>query len=235
MPSLSSEFDLASTIDIGTSGVGNRAADAEFDYLEAGECEPQSLGFEVEGPEEPFSISLAGGRYAVATFATKVLMVDLARARERLLYNHYAASLQSGHAVSQQLLFPELLTLTEEEYDLVEEYAVDFASLGFDIKAQGANTIEVFGIPADLTTELLDRAVYDLLQSLKLPQSAIELRRNDLAQTLARSEAAGTTRFSQEDAERLTMQILASGDNYTPSGKRVVVILATEDIKKLFE
>jgi DNA mismatch repair protein MutL len=235
MPSLSSEFDLASTIDIGIGGVGNRAADAEFDYLEAGECEPQSLGFEVEGPEEPLSISLAGGRYAVATFATKVLMVDLARARERLLYNHYAASLQSGHAVSQQLLFPELLTLTEEEYDLVEEYAVDFASLGFDIKAQGANTIEVFGIPADLTTELLDRAVYDLLQSLKLPQSAIELRRNDLAQTLARSEAAGTTRFSQEDAERLTTQILASGDNYTPSGKRVVVILATEDIKKLFE
>ena len=235
IPNLSSEFDLATTIDFGLEGVGRRAADAEFDYLEAGECEVQSLGFEMESREEPLAVSLMGGRYAVATFASKVMMVDLARARERLLYNHYIASLQSGHAVSQQLLFPELLTITEEEYDLIEEYAVDFASLGFDIKAQGANTIEVFGIPADLTTEHLDRAVYDLLQSLKLPQSAVELHRDILAQTLARSEASGVTKFSQEDAERLVTQILATGDNYTPSGKRVVVILAMEDIKKLFE
>jgi DNA mismatch repair protein MutL len=137
--------------------------------------------------------------------------------------------------VSQQLLFPELLTLTEEEYELVEEYAVDFASLGFDIKAQGANTIEVFGIPADVHTEQLDRAVYDLLQSLKLPQSVVELRRNALAQTLAHSEAVGNIRFTQEDAERLTAQILASAESYTPSGKRIISAWAHSDIKSLFE
>ena len=232
MPIISSEFDLASSMEFG-GGAG--AADAEFDYFESGECEEQSLGLEVESNEEPQNISLCCGRYAVATFPSKMLVVDLARARERLLYNHYAASLQSGHSVSQQLLFPELLTLTEEEYDLVEEYAVDFAALGFDIKAQGANTIEVFGIPADVHTEQLDRAVYDLLQSLKLPQSAVELRRNALAQTLAHSEAVGAVRFSQEDAERLTIQILAAGESYTSSGKRIVSALSTTEIKNLLE
>ena len=180
-------------------------------------------------------MSLCCGRYAIATFSSKVLVVDLARARERLLYDHYVASLQSGHSVSQQLLFPEELTLTEEEFDLVEEYAVDFAALGFDIKARGANTIEVFGIPADVHTEQLDRAIYDLLQSLKLPQSVIELRRNALAQTLAHSEAVGSVRFSQEDAERLTTQLLASAESYTPAGKRIVSAWALSDIKNLFE
>jgi DNA mismatch repair protein MutL len=216
-------------------GGGANAADTEFDYFESGDGEVQSLGFEVESCEEPLNITLCCGRYAVATFASKVLVVDLARARERLLYNHYAASLQSGHSVSQQLLFPELLTLTEEEYDLVEEFAVDFASLGFDIKAQGANTIEVFGIPADVHTEQLDRAIYDLLQSLKLPQSVVEMRRQALAQTLAHSEAVGNIRFAQEDAERLTLQILAAGESYTPSGKRIVSAWAHSDIKNLFE
>ena len=232
IPMISEEFDLASSMEFG--GEVN-ASDADFDYFESGEGEVQSLGFEVESREEPSSIALCCGRYAVATFSSKVLVVDLARARERLLYNHYATSLQSGHSVSQQLLVPELLTLTEEEYDLVEEYAVDFASLGFDIKAQGANTIEVFGIPADVHTEQLDRAVYDLLQSLKLPQSVVEMRRNALAQTLAHSEAVGKVRFSQEDAERLTLQILASGESYTPSGKRIVSAWALSDIKNLFE
>ena len=232
IPTISQDFDLASTMGF---GVGAGAYDTEFDYLEASDGEVQSLGLEVESCEEPSSITLCCGRYAVATFSSKVLIIELARARERLLYNHYAASLQSGHSVSQQLLFPELLTLTEEEFDLIEEYAVDFAALGFDIKAQGANTIEVFGIPADVHTEQLDRAVYDLLQSLKLPQSVVELRRNALAQTLAHSEAVGNVRFTQEDAERLTLQILASGESYTPSGKRIISAWAQSDIKNLFE
>lgn len=232
IPKIAPEFDLASSMEFGG---GFKAADTDFDYLESSEAEEQSFEFGVESHEEPLNISLCGGRYAVATFASKVMLVDLARAREQLLYNHYAASLQSGHSVSQQLLFPEQLTLTEEEYDLVEEYAVDFASLGFDIKSQGANTIEIFGIPADVHTEQLDRAVYDLLQSLKLPQSIMELRRNALAQTLAHSEAVGNIHFTQADAERLTIQILASSECYTSTGKRIVSLFPLTDIKNLFE
>lgn len=232
IPTVSPEFDLASSMNFGFE---SKAADTDFDYFESGEGEEQSLGLDIETCEEPQNISLCCGKYAVATFTSKMLIVDLAKARERLLYDHYATSLHSGHSVSQQLLFPELLTLTEEEYDLIEEYAVDFASLGFDIKSQGANTIEVFGIPADVRTEQLDRAIYDLVQSLKLPQSAVELRRNALAQALAHSEAVGIARFSQEEAERLTIQILASKESYTPSGKRIVVPFALTEIKNLFE
>ena len=232
IPIISDEFDLASSMEF---GLGTGASDTEFEYFEASEAEVQSLDLGLESREEPSNIALCCGRYAVATFSSKVLVVDLARAHERLLYNHYATSLHSGHSVSQQLLFPELLTLTEEEYDLVEEYAVALASLGFDIKAQSANTIEVFGIPADVHTEQLDRAIYDLLQSLKLPQSVVEMRRNALAQALAHSEAVGKLRFSQEDAERLTTQILASAESYTPSGKRIISAWALSDIKNLFE
>jgi DNA mismatch repair protein MutL len=233
IPMISPEFELAGAMEFESMPSGD--PNSEFEYFESGEGEVQSLAFDVEYHESPTNIALCCGRYAVATFASKVLMVDLARAKERLLYNHYAASLQSGHAVSQQLLFPELLTLTEEEYDLMEEYAVEFASLGFDIKAQGANTIEVAGIPADVHTEQLDRAIYDLLQSLKLPQSMAELRRNALAQTLAHSEAVGARNFSQEDAERLTTQILASAESYTAAGKRIISAMSLPDIKNLFE
>ena len=233
IPKISPEFDLTGSMGFETIPSGGSVP--EFEYLELGDGGMQSLGIEMESREEPQSVTLCCGRYAVATFPSKVLMIDLAKAKERLLYNHYAASLQSGHAVSQQLLFPELLTLTEEEYDLMEEYAVEFASLGFDIKSQGANTIEVFGIPADVHTEQLDRAIYDLLQSLKLPQSLAEIRRNTMAQTLAHSEAVGARHFSQEDAERLTMQILAAAESYTPAGKRIFSTLSISDIKNLFE
>ena len=61
------------------------------------------------------------------------------------------------------------------------------------------------------------------------------MRRNALAQTLAHSEAVGKVRFSHEDAERLTLQILAANESYTPSGKRIVSAWALSDIKNLFE
>ena len=231
IPSIPTGFDLGSTMDFG----GSKVSDTDFEYFESGIEEEQMLGLEVDNAEEPTNISLCGGRYAVVTFPSKVAMVDLTRAKERILYNYHIESLKGSHAVSQQLLFPEELTLTEEEYDLIEEYAVDFAALGFDIKAQGANMIEVFGIPADMQSEQLDRTIYDLLQSLKLPQSVIEVRRSMLAQTLALSEASGCTHFSQETAEKLVKQILAMAESYTPGGKRIVSAMSITDIKNLFE
>ncbi|MFQ7502634.1 MAG: hypothetical protein ACLRMJ_04920 [Alistipes finegoldii] len=58
------------------------------------------------------------------------------RARERILYEDYLKMLGSGSSVSQQLLFPERLVLPDSEYALLEENAVEFASLGFDLDFQ---------------------------------------------------------------------------------------------------
>ena len=232
MPSISNEFDLTPAEEFAIPLVST-FGESEFDYIEMGE--EQSLGLEPQVAEAPTNISLCGGRYAVVTYASKVQFVDLARARERLLYNSYFESLRCGHSVSQQLLFPELLTLTEEEYDLMEEYAVDFASLGFDIKAKGCNTIEVFGIPAEIKSELLDRTIYDILQSLKLPQSMVEARREALAQSLAHSAVAGQNSFSQEEAEYLVTKIIASAESFTPQGKPIMAVITSADIKNRLE
>ena len=233
MPKVSAEFDLASSMDFGGGAV--KFPEPEFDYIESGDGEEPLLELNDTSVETPLNISICGGRYAVATFASKVLIIDLPRAKERLLYNGYTASLECGHSVSQQLLFPELLTLTEEEYDLIEEHAVDFASLGFDIKAKEGYTIEVFGIPSDISTEQLDRTIYDILQSLKLPQSAVELRREGLAQALARCATIGQKSFTQEEADYLTSQILTQAEQYTPAGKRIILSISTSEIKSKLE
>ena len=205
--------------------------ESEFEYLESGECIEQDLLFEREEREKPHSVAVMGGRYGVATFASKVWIVDLVRARELMLYKGYRELLKGAAAVSQQLLFPEVLILSEEEYDLVDEYAVDFAALGFDLKMKGASTIEVYGIPADVKTENLDRAIYDLVQSLKVPQSAIEQRREAMAQTLARSASSHATSFAREEAEYIVAHLIEMDDYRTASGQEIVVAVTTDDIK----
>ena len=221
------EFDIASTI----GGFDIISTDeTEFDYMEAGESQNLMMDFEASR-ERPNAISLCGNRYAVATFSTKALIIDLVRANEQILFKHYLSLLEGATAASQQLLFPEELTLTEEEFDLIEEYAIDFAALGFDIKAKEGATIEVFGIPANISMEMMDKAIYDILQSLKLPQSAIEARRESIAQTLSHSEAVHRTNFVEEEIERIVNTLLDNDEYYTPQGKQIVLTLTTEDIK----
>ena len=85
--------------------------------------------------------------------------------------------LGNGSSVSQQLLFPERLVLSGDEYALLEENAVEFASLGFDIDFAGEGTIEVKGTPADMPADAVDQMVYDLLQAFSTPVSRISAAR----------------------------------------------------------
>ena len=174
-----------------------------------------------------------GNGYLAALLDGRFVVVDIRRARERLLYEEYLRMLGCGKAVSQQLLFPESLTLSSEEYALLEEHAVEFAALGFDIDCCGEGNIEVKGTPADLPSEGIDRLVFDLLQAFRTPLSAADMRREQLATLLARSAARTTPRsISREEAAALLAQ-LAGADNmsFSPSGKAILVEITPEELR----
>ena len=95
--------------------------------------------------------------------------------------------LGNGSSVSQQLLFPERLVLSGDEYALLEENAVEFAALGFDIDFCGEGAVEVKGTPADMPADSVDRLLFDLLQAFSTPVSLADVRREKIAGVMARS------------------------------------------------
>ena len=111
-------------------------APTEMEFIpSAGEPVQQRL---MDGPAACFSgVTVLGNGYASALYGGKWVVVDLRRARERVLYDNYLLLLTNGSSVSQQLLFPERLAFSENEYALLEENAVDFAALGFDLEFCG--------------------------------------------------------------------------------------------------
>ncbi len=204
--------------------------DTTFDIIDVSEEEPL-LEFEPQSAM-PQAITFVGRRYATMLLGGRLMLVDLVRARERILYDGYMTMLGGGHSVTQQLLYPERLTVTAEEYDLMEEYAVDFAALGFDISPVDSCTVEVYGVPADATSERIDTVIYSLLQTLRTPQSVVEARRESLAATLAHSESLGRERLTQQDAEQIITQLAASGKlSYTPAGKQIMAEITPEDMQ----
>lgn len=112
-------------------------APTEMEFIpSAGEPVQQRL---MDDPVACFSgVTVLGNGYASALYGGKWVVVDLRRARERVLYDNYLLLLTNGSSVSQQLLFPERLAFSENEYALLEENAVDFAALGFDLEFAAA-------------------------------------------------------------------------------------------------
>lgn len=207
--------------------------ESEFEYIESQSGDDQYL--ELESQIEPAwaNIIHIGGRYASFTCGGRLIVADLMRARERVLFEGYMAMLGGAGSVSQQLLFPERLVLSEEEYSLLEEYATDFAALGFDIDMCGGATIDVRGLPADCTVECVDQALFELLKTVALAQPIADIRKERMAMTLAHNEAAHKSGYTQSDAEHILGALQNAVDrNYSPSGKQIVMELTLEEIKK---
>ncbi|WP_418992402.1 DNA mismatch repair endonuclease MutL [Alistipes sp.] len=196
-----------------------------------GDAEQQRLDVDRRAEfSEPLSV---GGGYLVALMDGRLVAVDVRRARERILYEEYLGMLGHGSSVSQQLLFPERLVLSGDEYALLEQQAVEFAALGFDIDFKGEGAIEVKGTPADMPADSVDTLLFELLQAFATPGSLADLRREKIAAVMARSGARSVPRqLGRPEAEALLAQLAATGNiSFSPSGKAVVAEITPEDLR----
>ena len=223
------EFESGGGFEITPSGGG--FDDSALDFIPSSAA-PEQQRFDMpQRPEFTDALPLPGG-YVAALLGGRFVVVDVRRARERILYEDYLRMLGNGSSVSQQLLFPERLVLSGDEYALLEENAVEFAALGFDIDFCGEGTVEVKGTPADMPADAVDRLLFDLLQAFATPVSLSDVRREKIAGVMARSGAKGAGRtLSREEAAALLAQLADTGSfSFSPSGKAITAEITPEDL-----
>ncbi len=177
-----------------------------------------------------------GQGYAVATVGDGVAVVDIRRAYEAVLYDRYMLMLGSGSSATQQLLFPERILLSIDDYNLMKLYRDDFVSFGFDLEfGQDELWVEVTGVPADFTSSAVGDLLFELLDGLREEtRSPGELRRGRLASIMSRNGASALSRnLGEEELEELLSSLAACGNScYTPSGRPVMTVIPESEIRK---
>ena len=224
------EFESGGGFEITPSGGG--FDDSALDFIPSSAV-PEQQRFDMpQRPEFTDALPLPGG-YVAALLGGRFVVVDVRRARERILYEDYLRMLGNGSSVSQQLLFPERLVLSGDEYALLEENAVEFAALGFDIDFCGEGAVEVKGTPADMPADAVDKLLFELLQAFATPVSLADVRREKIAAVMARSGSKGAGRMlSREEAAALLMQLADTGSfSFSPSGKAITAEITPEDLR----
>ena len=218
----SSGFDL-------TNLAGEEGEVSSFEYVASSFQQEithdQALSFEEVLP-------LTGG-YAVAMAEARSMIVDLRRAKERVLYDGYMAMLSCGSCPCQQLLFAETLILQMEDYDLLSENEVEFSALGFDLELQGEGKVELRGIPSSVMGEQADKLIYELLRELESNADLGRHLHSRMAQVMARRGSAISSRsLSKAEVMELLGKLCECDDySFSPSGKPIMVELTQEDIK----
>jgi len=177
-------------------------------------------------------------RFILSQIKSGFMLINQQAAHERILYERFLQQLENHSGVSQQSLFPQTVTLSAGDFELLKELLPDIRALGFDIREFGKNTVVVDGIPADLNNTSELEILEQLLEGFKNNQSGLKLdKRDGLARSLARNAATKTgVKMSLEEMNILIDQLFACQmPNVALNGKQVITTFTLNELLERFE
>ncbi len=185
------------------------------------------------------SVLVVQGKYIVTTGRSGLMVINISRAMERILYDRFLNAISRNEHVTQTALFPVTVQVGVENMYVFSEYSELLGGLGFDIAPFGADTIVVNGVPEGYSAEAgkVQTMIGDLLLILSEDHSALpEMMAANMASRFARLGAlSGDSVTNPMEAQRLIEQLFACENaEYTSTGRRVMSLIPTEEIDKKF-
>ena len=211
--------------------VQSQSSGEEFEFVESVDAVQQQ--FDVVEQAQFEDVITLPEMMAAARYRGRLVVVDLRRARERVSFEEYEAMLGGGSSVSQQLLFPERLVVTNDEVELLRGCLDDLSAIGFDLRVGDDGTVEMNGTPADMEGVEIDRLLYDVIHSIAEGDEPVAVRRQQLAAMVAQRRAAAMRGvISAEQTEALLARLAACENmSFAPSGKAIMVEISTGEIR----
>ncbi len=185
-------------------------------------------------------VIILGGKYILTPVSSGVMVVNVSRAWERILYERALKALSGGgEHPTQTALFPVEVCVGADNLPLFEGHAAMLAGLGFDITPFGKDSVVVGGVPDGYSCESgkVQQTVGELADILSEESEALpELMRQRTAERFAALGARNAAPLtSPSEAQRIIDTLFASDNaELTPNGRRIVSIVKLGDIDKLF-
>lgn len=182
---------------------------------------------------------ILGGKYIVATARDGLMIVNVRRARERILYDRALAALTKNEHVTQANMFPVKVEVGAANRAVFDDKAELLARLGFDISPFGIDTIVVNGVPEGYSCEAgkIQTMVSDLLLILSDDSSSLPgVMEAAMAEKIALLGASSCDPLASPMEARHLLDTLLSSSNpeLTGNGKRIMAIMTSAQVEKLF-
>lgn len=180
------------------------------------------------------------GKYIITPTASGVMIVNISRARERIMYDRTIRILSdAGVHFTQTALFPVEVEVGMDGALVLEGHADLLSRLGFDIRYENGGTVSVEGVPEGYSceqgkVEVLLRELVNILS--EETDSLQEIMNQRLAERIAATSLAGADSVRSPLEAQALIDTLFASDNaeFTSNGRRIITIVSVGDIDKMF-
>lgn len=202
------------------------ADDAAQQPIDVGILDPSAITF----------LAAVDRLYLVVLIHGEMYIIDQHAAHERILYEKVLQQVDKGGATGQNLLFPETVELSGEEYLTFETTNDILIKLGFDISPFGQNAVVINAVPSTLGNKnpavLVRRMLDDISQ---LNKAGGDLTKS-IAQSMAcRAAVMAGDHMTGEEAKNLVIRLLAVNNPYCcPHGRPTFIKITREELDGRF-
>ena len=222
-------------------GIGSSSQDyVDFNFPDSSsQTEVSQPGFGMEDQIMPSSRFLQlKNRYILTPVKSGLMVIDQREAHARVLYDGFVQNFASHLSVSQRQLFPPVLELNAADAEILHALREELHSLGFEIRPEADYHFYIDGTPGVLSHLDAKELVEQVIASFQdRPVDLMEEIKAQLALVLAQSSAINYgISLKQEEMSSLFNQLFAcKTPAYSPSGKKIISIIATADIENLLK
>ena len=177
-------------------------------------------------------------KYILIPCMQGIVLVNQHRAHEAVLYRQLMEQMAEARGATQQLLFPEVMSLPQHEMLLAGALAEDLRTIGFDMEQLSPDSYSIQGVPAQIADRSPVPVLMDILEQVR--ERGADTRsewREQIAQSIAASGAIpyGKTLTETEMRDLLTRLLQLPQYRRTHDGKTIVSLLTDEEINKKFQ
>ena len=177
-------------------------------------------------------------RYIFSQIKSGLVIIDQQAAHQRILYEGTLNYLMRNEKLpSQQLLFPQTLTLSLEDYLIYEEIREWLRQVGFVINELSGRTIVLEAIPADVKVGHESRILLEIIDHYREHKGEKISPAEKMAQAFAAKNAikAGD-KLTTQAMNDLDEQLFATKEPYYgPMGKPVIITLELDELERRFK
>jgi DNA mismatch repair protein MutL len=194
---------------------------------------PQPAGDPIQpAPLAHRLIGEALGGYLLVETPEALWVIDKHAAHERLLFNRLKAG--EKPFLSQQLLTPRAVTLSQPEADVLTQELPFMREAGFELEPMGPGTLAVRAAPGDIDESELP-ALLSKMAALLLTGRRPELREEAMRMVACKAAVKLGRSSRREDMERLAALVMETPDlRHCPHGRPVAMRLTKGDLGRQF-
>lgn len=193
---------------------------------------------QVELPDvEHISLWQYRGKYILMPSEEGLMLINQHRAHTAVLYAQFLEQLGSSQGAMQQLLFPEVISLPQDEMVLMKQLLPDLRAIGFDLEQLSPDSYSIQGVPAQLAQQSPVPTLQHILTQVRERGADTQAEwREQIALTLAQNAAIPFGKMLNETEMREIVEKLFALPQYRrmSDGKVIVSLMTDDEINKRF-